>query len=82
MASNQDLKQASTLLQNSNVHFDLTDNHQQRGLLQLAEQLDALSSLSVGDLKQLAIEDQAPLEYRLAVKLVASKRFVRYNLPI
>ncbi|NUW72294.1 glycosyltransferase [Vibrio mediterranei] len=77
MASNQDLKQASTLLQNSNVHFDLTDNHQQRGLLQLAEQLDALSSLSVGDLKQLAIEDQAPLEYRLAVKLVASKRYVR-----
>ncbi|OIN27956.1 glycosyltransferase [Vibrio barjaei] len=77
MASNRDLQQAAALLRDSNANFDLTNNHQQKDLLFLAEQLDSLSSLSVGDLKQLAIEEQAPLEYRLAVKLVASKRYVR-----
>ncbi|MCY9855829.1 glycosyltransferase [Vibrio mediterranei] len=77
MASNRDLQQAAALLRDSNANFDLTNNHQQKDLLFLAEQLDSLSSLSVGDLKQLAIEEQAPLEYRLAVKLVTSKRYVR-----
>lgn len=77
MTRETDLLKAYELSQQANEHFDLTDNEQQRTLLQLAERLDALDALSVGDLKQLAIEVQAPLEFRLAVKLVDSKRFVR-----
>ncbi|GAL29652.1 hypothetical protein JCM19239_2580 [Vibrio variabilis] len=69
MARETDLLKAYELSQQANEHFDLTDNEQQRTLLQLAEQLDALDALSVGDLKQLAIEEQAPLEFRLAVNL-------------
>ncbi|MGV2987126.1 glycosyltransferase [Vibrio sp. E150_011] len=83
MTQDQQLHRALTLLRHSSQHFDLTDNAHQKQLLTLAEQLDALNLLSVEQLKQVAIQDKAPLEFRLAVKLVDSKRFMKQvNQPL
>ncbi|MGF1776306.1 glycosyltransferase [Vibrio nomapromontoriensis] len=77
MTQKHQRQSATKLLRHSSQHFDLTDNEHQKQLLSLAEQLDSLTLLSVEQLKQLAIDEQAPLEFRLAVKLVDSKRYMR-----
>lgn len=76
MASQHDIKQISQLLKDSNSHFELTDSNQQRQLFQMADRLIKLS-LSTEELKQIAVDSHAALEFRLAVKLVESKRYVQ-----
>ncbi|OLQ93514.1 glycosyltransferase [Vibrio panuliri] len=64
------------LLNHSSTSFDLTNQAHQSRLLRLAEQILALDTISDEQLKQMAIQHDAPLEFRLALKLVESRRKV------
>ena len=65
---------ALELMSQASVDFDLTDNTHQIRLLDLADNLLALEDLQLSQLKQLAEKNNAPLEYRLALKLVESRQ--------
>ncbi|MGR5061387.1 glycosyltransferase [Photobacterium sp. DNB22_13_2] len=56
--------------------FDLTEKQHQKRLLQLANTLYCLTDITTHYYQQLASSDNCPLEFRLAVKLVESKRYV------
>ncbi|MGF1736298.1 glycosyltransferase [Photobacterium satsumensis] len=56
--------------------FDLTEKQDQKRLLQLANTLYCLTDITTQHYQQLAFSDSCPLEFRLAVKLVESKRYV------
>lgn len=59
------------------AQFDLTEPADQASLYTLADNLLALPDLSVGELRKTAVSTpQPPLEFRLAVKLVQSRRAV------
>ncbi|WEM43545.1 glycosyltransferase [Photobacterium sp. DA100] len=63
--------------------FDLTEKQHQQRLLRLANILYCLTDLTTDYYKQLASLDNCPLEFRLAVKLVESKRYVlKLNRPL
>ncbi|NLS12043.1 glycosyltransferase family 2 protein [Vibrio sp. SM6] len=71
------------LLNSSHQHFDLTDHSHQRRLLFLADELLKLTSVSVAQLQQAATVHNAPIEFRLAVKLVESRRMLtRLTEPV
>jgi hypothetical protein len=65
-----------TLRQNARTRFDLTEPAHQSGLYTLAEALLARPEIDAASLRATAGGD-APLEFRLAAKLVASRRFVQ-----
>lgn len=67
---------ALRLMQNSSVHFDLTSNDQQHSLLTLADDLIQLDDISDNEFAELVHRYEAPIEFQLAVKLVASRRKV------
>ncbi len=64
------------LIKNSSDDFDLTSNTHQTHLLYLAEQLLELEHIPLEQLKELCRTYEAPLEFKLALKLVESKRYV------
>ncbi|MBA5760791.1 glycosyltransferase [Vibrio sp. 404] len=68
------LSLAIHLLNNSSVDFELTNNDHQTRLLQLADELLILESISDEQFKLLIKQHNAPLEFQLAVKLVESRR--------
>jgi len=68
--------QVVELVNSASPLFDLTNNEHQLRLYDLADQLLALPELDVPQLYEIAERHDAPLEFRLAVKLVES----RHNL--
>lgn len=56
--------------------FDLTDSRHQKRLLALANTLYCLTDVPTAYYHQLLLERDCPLEFRLAMKLVESKRYV------
>ena len=65
------------LLQNAKTKFDLTEAVDQASLYALAEALLALPNVDLAQLKQMALESDAPLEFKIAVKLVESRQFMQ-----
>ncbi|MBY5944039.1 glycosyltransferase [Photobacterium rosenbergii] len=63
-------------LNNASDVFDLTESQHQKRLLQLANTLYCLTDITTNYYQQLASSESCPLEFRLAVKLVESKRYV------
>ncbi len=72
-ASKQIIKDA--VIASSNT-FDLTEGKQQKKLLNLADLLCSLEEVSVEYYQSLANRKSCPLEFRLAVKLVESRRYL------
>lgn len=64
------------LLNNSSVDFELTNNDHQTRLLELADKLLALESVSNEQIKYVISQHNAPLEFKLAAKLVESRRHI------
>ncbi|MGF1910802.1 glycosyltransferase family 2 protein [Vibrio kasasachensis] len=64
------------LLNNSSVDFELTNNDHQTRLLELADKLLALESVSNEQIKYVIAQHNAPLEFKLAAKLVESRRHI------
>jgi len=63
-------------LLNSSQEFDLTESSHQNNLLNLANTLYCLKDISTDYYQTLARESDCPLEFRLAIKLVESKRYL------
>lgn len=63
-------------LVNSSQEFDLTEPLHQKSLLDLASKLYCLEDISTDYYKNIARESDCPLEFRLAIKLVESKRYL------
>ena len=57
--------------------FDLTQPADQATLYALAENLLALPDLDMSELKRVALESTTPLEFKIAAKLVDSRRFMQ-----
>ncbi|KII76651.1 glycosyltransferase [Vibrio renipiscarius] len=70
------LSRALTLLNQANTDFDLTNNQHQTHLLDLADNLLALTDLKFSQLLELSTQHDAPLEFQLALKLVDSRQKV------
>lgn len=70
---NTTLKQLCT---NSKNSFDLTEARDQESLMQLVGSLEPFSTAEV---EELALGSAAPLEFKLAYKVLASRRFVETN---
>jgi hypothetical protein len=64
------------VLLNSSQEFDLTEASHQKNLLSLANTLYCLRDISTAYYQTLARESNCPLEFRLAIKLVESKRYL------
>ncbi|MCO6477772.1 MAG: hypothetical protein J5I94_14175 [Phaeodactylibacter sp.] len=64
------------LCANSKNTFDLTEAGDQESLLRLVDKLAPFSTEETGSL---ALNGEAPLEFRLAYKVLASRRFVEAN---
>lgn len=71
--SNELVQQA---LLNSSQEFDLTEASHQKKLLNLANTLYCLRDIPITYYQALAREHDCPLEFRLAIKLVESKRYL------
>lgn len=74
MTTSKQLVQEALL--NSSQEFDLTEPLHQRNLLNLANMLYCLKDIPTDYYYQLITENDCPLEFRLAVKLVESRRFL------
>ncbi|WP_413113476.1 glycosyltransferase [Thaumasiovibrio sp. DFM-14] len=61
--------------QSSNT-FDLTEQGEQERLFALANKLCCLKDIPIDYFKQVASQDGCPLEFKLAVKLVESRRYL------
>ncbi|GIC76838.1 glycosyltransferase [Moritella sp. F3] len=64
------------VLLNSSNEFDLTEASHQKNLLNLANTLYCLRDIPTTYYQTLARESDCPLEFRLAIKLVESKRYL------
>ena len=77
------LSHALDLMHQASVDFDLTDNSHQLRLLNLADNLLGLEDLQLPQLKHLATQHHAPLEFQLALKLVESRqKILALNKPV
>ncbi|QUM76121.1 glycosyltransferase [Moritella sp. 24] len=74
MTTSKELIQNALL--NSSQEFDLTAPSHQKNLLSLANTLYCLKDISTDYYQTLARENDCPLEFRLAIKLVESKRYL------
>ena len=64
------------LITNAKPKFDLTDPADQASLYALANTLLAIPDLSLDELKQIGNAPDTPLEFKIAVKLVDSRRYL------
>ncbi len=64
------------LVSGAKSKFDLTEPEHQSSLYHLADSLLTLPDLDISDLKRLALEPATPLEFRIAAKLVESRRYL------
>ena len=74
MTTSKELVQDALL--NASQEFDLTESSHQKSLLNLANVLYCLKNIPTDDYLALARDSHCPLEFRLAVKLVESKRYL------
>ncbi|WP_028767404.1 glycosyltransferase [Shewanella fidelis] len=74
MTPREDLEQ---LYRAASNQFDLTETSHQEALLELAESLLDLQQTSTEQLIQLSQKEDCPLAFRLAVKLVLSKQYIK-----
>lgn len=65
------------LLRSAKPQFDLTEATDQVSLYALAEALLALPDLDLTTLKETAVRPDTPLEFKIAAKLVQSRRFMQ-----
>ncbi|PIE81868.1 MAG: glycosyltransferase [Chloroflexi bacterium] len=65
------------LITSAKHQFDLTQSADQASLYALTESLLALPNLGTQALIQAALQPTAPLEFKIAAKLVASRRFMQ-----
>ncbi len=71
------------LITNAKPKFDLTEPADQASLYALADALLAMPDLSLAELKQAANAPDTPLEFKIAAKLVDSRRFLqRVDRPL
>jgi len=68
-----------TLLAQAKTRFDLTEPADQASLYRLAEALLALSPATLAGLDDAARRPETPLEFKIASKLVKSRRFLLAN---
>jgi glycosyltransferase involved in cell wall biosynthesis len=66
----------ANLIQNAKPHFDLTEPADQESLYALTEALLALPDLSPAELQDAARAGDAPIEFKIAAKLVDSRRYL------
>lgn len=64
------------LIQNAKTRFDLTEPADQESLYALTEALLALPDLSQAELQDAARTGDAPIEFKIAAKLVESRRYL------
>jgi hypothetical protein len=69
----------TNLIQGAKTKFDLTETADQQSLYALTEALLALPRLSLAELKEAALSPDTPLEFKIAAKLVDSRRFLLAN---
>jgi hypothetical protein len=67
------------LVDNAKTRFDLTEPTDQESLYDLSNQLLALTDVSLDQLRETARSDETPLEFKIAAKLVESKKFLLQN---
>ena len=67
------------LIDNAKTRFDLTEATHQKSLYALTEVLLALPDLTLDELNEVAMAETTPLEFKLAAKLVESRRFLLAN---
>jgi hypothetical protein len=65
------------LIATTKHQFDLTEPADQASLYALAENLLALPDLDMGELAEAALQPSTPLEFKIAAKLIASRRFMQ-----
>lgn len=68
-----------TLINQAKNRFDLTEPADQESLYTLTSQLLEMPHLSLDELKSMARAGDTPLEFKIAAKLVESKRFLLAN---
>ncbi|HEX6386725.1 MAG TPA: glycosyltransferase, partial [Anaerolineae bacterium] len=68
-----------TLIEQAKNRFDLTEPVDQESLYTLTSQLLEMPDLSLDELKSIARAGNTPLEFKIAAKLVESKRFLLTN---
>jgi glycosyltransferase involved in cell wall biosynthesis len=66
----------NNLIKKAKSKFDLTEVNDQDDLFQLTNALLASSNNSISELKEIARKPETPLEFKIAVNLVKSKRFL------
>ena len=71
-----DRKTILNIISHSNDSFDLTCENDQKELLLLAEKLLSFSMISVSEYKEFIELESPPLMFKLAVKLVESRRLI------
>ncbi len=69
----------NSLIQGAKTHFDLTDTAVHHSLYTLTESLLALPDLELDELQETALAPNTPLEFKIAAKLVESRRFMLSN---
>ncbi|MEM7111435.1 MAG: glycosyltransferase [Chloroflexota bacterium] len=67
------------LIKNAKTRFDLTEASHQASLYALTETLLDLPGLTLDELNDAAMAEDTPLEFKLAAKLVESRRFMIAN---
>jgi hypothetical protein len=65
------------LITTAKHQFDLTEPADQASLYDLAENLLGLPDLDMGELAEAALQPSTPLEFKIAAKLIASRRFMQ-----
>ncbi|MCI5207394.1 MAG: glycosyltransferase [Candidatus Electrothrix sp. ATG2] len=71
------------LIKDAQTSFDLTEPTDQKSLYELSNQLLELPEVSSEQLREAARRKETPLEFKIAAKLVESKRFlVRNDQPV
>lgn len=64
------------VLLSASDYFDLTEATHQHKLLKLANTLYCLKDVTIGRYQEIAAQPNCPLEFKLAVKLVESRRYL------
>ncbi len=68
--------------ENAKGKFDLTEPADQESLYTLSNQLLGLTDVSMDQLRETARSDKTPLEFKIAAKLVESKKFLLKNRKV
>lgn len=67
------------LIANAKDSFDLTEAADQESLMQLTDALLAMEDVTLAEIQARAREEETPLEFKIAAKLVESRQFILGN---